>query len=96
MPNSQLFPVALLDSGKVENNSLLTKWKNPHPLTQRLSLQRGPQLPGCSLLRKYGNTLTLIVCFNNIGPESIIVINLVSKAFAIMLMPNFEAEGKRG
>lgn len=66
-------------------------------LTRRLNLQHGPWLSGCLLLRKYGNTLKLIVCINNTGPESIIVINLVSKAFAIMLgvMANFEARGRR-
>lgn len=73
------------------------KWKNLDPLTCKLNLPHGPWLSGCLLLRKYGNTLKLIVCINNIGPESIIVINLVSKAIAIMLgkMANFEAGGKR-
>lgn len=65
-------------------------------MTCKLNLQHGPWLSGCLLLRKYGNTLKLIVCINNIGPESIIVINLVSKAIAIMLgiMANFESGGK--
>lgn len=70
--------------------------KNLDPLTRKLNLQPGPWLCGCLLLRKYGNTLKLIVCINNIRPESIIIINLVSKAFVIMLgiMENFEAGGK--
>lgn len=90
--------VAPLESGKMEKkkNSLLTKWKNLDPLTCKLNLQHEPWLSGCLLHRKYGNTLKLIVFINNIGPESIIVINLVSKAITIMLgrVADFEAGGK--
>lgn len=92
--SSQLFPVALLDSGKMKKKkkSLLTKWKNLDLLTCKFNLQHEPWLSGCLLHRKYGNTLKLIVFINNIGPESIIVINLVSKAITIMLerMADFE------
>lgn len=81
---------------KKKKNSLLTKWKNLDPLTCKLNLQHEPWLSGCLLHRKYGNTLKLIVFINNIGPESIIVINLVSKAITIMLgrVADFEAWGK--
>lgn len=71
MPSSQLFPVALLDTAKMKKKkkSLLTKWKNLDPLTHKLNLQHGPWLSGCLLLRKYGNTLKLIVFINNAGLE---------------------------
>lgn len=87
MPRSQLFLWLPLDSGKMKNR-LPTKWKNLDQLTCKLDLQYGLWLSGCLLLRKYGNTLKLIVSINNVGPESIIVINLVSKAIAIMLGDN--------
>lgn len=101
MPSKQLFLLALLDSGNVKketkHKSLLIKWKNLDALTSKLNLQHGPWLSGCLLLRNHGNTLKLIVSINNIGAESIIVINLVSKAFAIMLgkRSNSEAGVKR-
>lgn len=101
MPSKQLFLLALLDSGNVKketkHKSLLIKWKNLDALTSKLNLQHGPWLSGCLLLRNHGNTPKLIVSINNIGAESIIVINLVSKAFAIMLgkRSNSEAGVKR-
>lgn len=53
MPSSQLFPVALSESGKKKKKCL----PNLDVLILKLNLQHGPWLSGCLLLRKCGNTL---------------------------------------
>lgn len=67
---------------------MLTEWKNLDALTHKVNLQHGPWLSVCFLFRKYANTLKLTVFINNTEFESLIIINLVFKAFAILFGDN--------